>query len=128
MKNLFLTLNKNTNLINLIGIQLYFILYYIYYSKIALIIYINGLITHSLIKSKYYHLIKSYDIFSNIILITYGNLNTNLQPYTYYITLISILVYIYKRMFIKNRYLNQFVHVNFIHIPFAYCLYRYFIQ
>lgn len=122
MYKLIKYLNYNTSLINLIGIHIYLYLYLYYSNIIPLIVYINGVITHSSVKFKYHNLIRIYDIISNIILGIYININTFNQPNTIIVSSIASIFYIIKNIIIKRGIKSQLIHVIFVHIPLAQCL------
>ena len=87
----------------------------------SLIIYINGIICHTTVSCKYHNLIIYYDIFINLILIIYGNLNTCYGLITHLITIFSFLIYFIKDFLIENYLMNQIIHVIFIQFPLGFC-------
>lgn len=116
------------NLICLIGIQqyLYLFLYSINSLKkyISLLIYLNGMLFHSLAHSKLCNIIKYYDILTNIFLIIYCNYYTLWQYNTLYITIFSSFSFIVKSIFIKNKssFKSQTIHVITVQYPLYYIL------
>jgi len=113
------------NKINLVGIQLYLMLYLLDYHFIPCVIYINGVLCHSLIKTKYGVYLRIYDTTINTILIIYVNYYTIWQYYTINITIISLILFLFKKYYDQSSYQNQCMHVLGIHIPFGICLYKY---
>jgi hypothetical protein len=114
------------NKINLVGIQLYLILYLLDYHFIPCVIYINGVLCHSLIQTKYGNYLRIYDITINTILIIYVNYYTLWQYYTINITILSLIIFLIKKaIYCQYSYQNQCMHVLGIHIPFGICLYKY---
>ena len=108
-----------TNIINLIGIQMYLYLYLSYCNIIPLIVYVNGIITHSSVKFKYHYIIMYYDIIINFLGILYINIYTNTKAKALIISLFVIITFLLKERYIKNKVINELIHVIFIHIPLA---------
>ena len=130
------------NIINLIGIQSFLILFLFHNNFIPIIIYVNGVLCHSLVDTKFGNYIKIYDITTNTILLVYINYYTTWQYYTFIITIFSIFVFILKKYyyceflysdrtriqkwFSEVRSIqNQCIHVLGTHIPMCILLYKY---
>lgn len=110
------------NFINIIGLQLFFYIYYLFNSYIALTIYINGMLYHS--SNKKFFLINDY-LFNSYFII-YGIKYSNYDKKNI-ITITSIFLYLIKKYIFKikkNTILDQKLHVLFIQIPFSYTLYK----
>ena len=118
MYKLIKYLNYNTSLINLLGIQMYLYLYLSYCNIIPLIVYVNGIITHSSVKFKYHYIIMYYDIIINFILISYVTYILN----AYIGTGIVFSIFLLNFLLIKNKVINELIHVICVHIPLAVAL------
>lgn len=124
--NIYFCLWNKTNLINLIGIHIYLMIFYYYINIIPLIVYFNGIITHSSISFYSHKYIKYYDISVNIILIIYVNLYTIWQYYTLLISSLVGTIFVLKHKLItEHSFVNQITHVIGIHIPLAQCLIKF---
>lgn len=124
--DIYIYIWNNTNLISLIGIHLYLMIFYYYINIIPFIVYVNGVLVHSGIKLKYHKYIKYYDISVNIILILYINLYTIWQYYTLLISSLVGIIFILKhKLMSEHSLVNQITHVFGIHIPLAQCLIKF---
>ena len=103
------------NVINLIGIFPFLVIFLYYDSFISFTVLINGILYHGL--SREY---KNIDIIFNSICILFVNLYSNFK-YTNFITLISLLLFLTNRIFVSNYF-----HLFFVQMPFAYLLYEYY--
>lgn len=103
------------NIINLIGILPFLLIFLYYESFISFTVLINGILYHGF--SKEY---KNIDIIFNAICILFVNLHSNFQ-YTNLITIISLLLFLTNRLFLSNYF-----HLFFVQLPFAYLLYEYY--
>lgn len=116
------------NKINIIGIHAFLPIFICHYNYIALIVYVNGVLCHSLFNTKYEILLELYDTLCNIYFIIYCNYYTLWQPYTLNISSVSTLIFILNKYhFPKSSNSNQIIHVFGIQIPFALCLNKYVI-
>jgi hypothetical protein len=120
------------NIICLIGIHQYLYLYlylyliHKYINYIVLIIYINGVIYHSCIQTKYGIYLRFYDITSNIIIMIYINY-TLWQYYAFLITLFSTSVFfINNYKYEPSSYKNQTIHILGVQLPLAIGIYSFF--
>ena len=112
------------NKINLVSLQFYLFLYIIYKHWIPLIIYINGILFHGGIHTKYGHYLRNYDIICNLLLIYYTTISSYHQKH------IPNLIYTFFAIIISqiNKYKfndNQFIHVFGVHSFLTYNLYTY---
>jgi hypothetical protein len=115
---------KKINKINLLGIQLFLLLYIKYGTYLALIVYIIGIIYHSFAYTYYGSNLRIYDKSCNILIMCYiYNVINRYITYTYISRSILVLI-----INLINKYKfnsNQIIHVVGVHIPTAYNLYLY---
>ena len=122
-----------TNLINLIptiythqficlfGLIPFAIIFLLFDSAIAFIIFFNGIWYHSTL-SKFTRI---FDIFCNTILIIIANLNTTWQPGTLYCSIFAIIAWGINIQTKKSSEITSLIHVLATQWVFCYALYRF---
>lgn len=116
------------NKINMIGIHAFLPIFIYHYNYIALIVYVNGILCHSLFNTQHGLSLELYDTLCNIYFIIYCNYYTLWRPYTLNMSMVSALIFLLnKNYFPKSSKSNQLIHVFGIQLPFAFCLNKYII-
>ncbi len=122
-----------TNLINLIptiyihqficliGLLPFAIIFLLFDSAMAFIIFFNGIWYHSTL-SKFTRI---FDIFCNTILIIIANLNTSWQPGTLYCSIFAIIAWTINIQTEKRPEISSLIHVLATQWVFCYALYRF---